>query len=232
MKSYAIVLKNHSISELGFENLVSSSKTVHNQFDIQRFDAITPDVVDLTMQNYMLKWNYPWKEPEYDTEYNILKKPYTCIDQNKKIACALSHFVLWHQCVMTNEAILILEHDSIFVCKLDPNILLDSSYEVIGINDPRKATRLAMKYHQEVQKHNKEIQEVPWIDHKEVPQGLAGASAYIVKPNAAKKILYTIYTKTGLWHNDALLCKQVFDFLGTTRAYYTKVQGLESTTSK
>jgi hypothetical protein len=232
MKTYCIVLRNNDISESGFETLVSSSKKFGNNFYIQRFDAITPDIVDVTMQEHLLTWNYPWKEPEYDEDYRIMKIPYSCIDKKKKMACALSHFVLWHRCMLMNVPILILEHDSVFIRKLDPSTLLDSSYGVIGINDPRKATRLATKYHQEVQKCDNEIQDVPWIDDKEVPQGLAGASAYIMKPLAAKEILYTVYAKTGLWHNDALLCKQVFNFLGTTRTYHTKVQGLESTTSK
>lgn len=72
---------------------------------------------------------------------------------------------------------------------------------------------------------------VPWIDEKQVPQGLPGNSAYIITPGAAKKLIQATYY-LGIWPNDALMCKQIFpDMLYCAYPYYTKVQGNKSTTS-
>ena len=35
----------------------------------------------------------------------------------------------------------------------------------------------------------------------------------------------------GMWPNDALMCKQLISTLGVTRNFYTRVQGLRSTTT-
>ena len=37
--------------------------------------------------------------------------------------------------------------------------------------------------------------------------------------------------KHGAWPNDALMCKQIIPNMGVTRRFYTKVQGLPSTTT-
>lgn len=231
MKTYCIVVHNNEMSETGYKNLVSGSKSVGNDFEIEKFYAVVPETVDLVMKEHSLIWNYPWDKNEYDESLNLVKHPYSCKNPKKKMACALSHFLLWHRCMTENQPILILEHDALFVHKLNYESILQSKYDVIGINDPRKATRKANFFHSCVQKNVQQIQDVPWIDDKKVPQGLAGASAYVIKPKAAKEILYTIYTKTGLWHNDALLCKQIFPNMGVTRTYYTKIQNLPSTTT-
>ena len=63
-----------------------------------------------------------------------------------------------------------------------------------------------------------------------MPQGLAGNSAYIIKPYFAEKLLNKLKEK-GAWPNDALMCKQIIPTLGVTRNFYTRVQGLRSTTT-
>jgi len=72
------------------------------------------------------------------------------------------------------------------------------------------------------------IQPVPTIDEFNVPQGLAGNSAYIIKPAGAKAVLDAT-KEHGLWPNDAIMCKQIINNLGVTKTYYTRVQGLPST---
>ena len=71
--------------------------------------------------------------------------------------------------------------------------------------------------------------DVPWIDDKSVPQGLAGNSAYIMNPIPARR-LFEIMDDVGLWPNDALMCKQLIKNMGVTKTFYTRVQGLGSTT--
>lgn len=73
--------------------------------------------------------------------------------------------------------------------------------------------------------------DIPMIDEKHIPQGLPGNSAYIITPEAAKKLIGATY-EIGIWPNDALMCAQFFgDMLHCAYPYYTKVQGNESTTS-
>ena len=80
-------------------------------------------------------------------------------------------------------------------------------------------------------KNKKEIQPVPTIDEFNIPQGLAGNSAYIIKPSGAEKMIELVF-KYGLWPNDALMCKQLVDKIGVTKTFYTRVQGLTSTTTQ
>jgi GR25 family glycosyltransferase involved in LPS biosynthesis len=63
-----------------------------------------------------------------------------------------------------------------------------------------------------------------------VPQGLAGNSAYIIKPKGAEELIMAV-EKYGAWPNDAIMCKQLIPNMGVTRRFYTKVQGLPSTTT-
>jgi GR25 family glycosyltransferase involved in LPS biosynthesis len=72
---------------------------------------------------------------------------------------------------------------------------------------------------------------VPTIDEFNIPQGLAGNSAYIIKPEGAKNLIEAS-REHGLWPNDALMCKQIIPNMGVTKTYFTRVQGLPSTTSQ
>jgi len=136
------------------------------------------------------------------------------------------------KCVEINESILILEHDVIWTSKLNPEYLLESEKQIIGINNPKGATRKSNIFASLIQNNKKEIQNVPRIDNKQIPQGLAGASAYLIKPKGAKQVLDAV-NKYGLWHNDAIICYQLFDdILGVTRKWYTTInQKLTSTTT-
>ena len=73
--------------------------------------------------------------------------------------------------------------------------------------------------------------EVPWVDDKSVPQGLAGNSAYLMNPGPARK-LFEIIDDVGLWPNDALMCKQLMGghLMRVVYPYYTTLQGVASTT--
>ena len=64
-----------------------------------------------------------------------------------------------------------------------------------------------------------------------VPDGLAGNSAYIITPSAAKKAT-ELQKSIGIWPNDALLCKQLFPRqLKSYYPYITKVVQKKSTTT-
>tara|TARA_Y100000310_G_scaffold345352_1_gene464063 strand:- start:22006 stop:22710 length:705 start_codon:yes stop_codon:yes gene_type:complete len=232
MKAYAIIIDGHTLSEQGFKNLDESSKSVGNDFRINKFRAVTPPGVPLRMENYGLLWNWPHKGIVYDEQTKMRKHAYGGQPETR-VACSLSHYELWDMCAKGDEPFLILEHDAKFTKKLDIKMLdkiKDSRYGVIGLNDPRGATRLAQVFHQRVTDNPGILQDVPTIDRMEVPQGIAGASAYIIKPRAARTVIEACH-EYGLWPNDAIICQQLFDFIGVTRTYYTTVQGLKSTTS-
>ena len=74
------------------------------------------------------------------------------------------------------------------------------------------------------------FQRAPTIDDITVPQGLAGNSAYIIKPQGAKHML-NLVKEYGLWPNDALMCKQLVPNLYVTRKFFTTVQHTRSTTT-
>jgi GR25 family glycosyltransferase involved in LPS biosynthesis len=177
-----------------------------------------------------LTYTYHTIEPKIDFSTGLQLSPYVG-DTETRIACFFSHYLLWEQCVNENEPFLILEHDAEFINKVNWDHLEKSKYQIIGINDPRGATRRSLEYHKSVQASKYTIAPPPYIDDQHVPQGLAGNSAYCIKPLGAKKLIELV-EKNGIWPNDAIMCKQLLPgMLGQTKKYYTKVQGLVSTTT-
>jgi hypothetical protein len=231
MKAYIITLIDDYISKKAADRcIVSYSRNVSTFPDINIFPAVTAKDAQSLLKQKKLKWTYPWDKTLVDFGLGLKLHPYTTKDPNKRIACFLSHYLLWEKCIELNEPIVILEHDSLWISKIDYQPLLNSHYGVIGLNDPRGATRKANLYHEKIQASSLDILPVPMVDSFDVPQGLAGNSAYIIKPDAAKSIISKVI-EIGAWPNDAIMCKQIFDFLGVTKKYYTKVQGLPSTTT-
>lgn len=230
MKAYAIVLKDHEVSEKGYETLVKSSWDLENEFTLERFDAIIPSEAEDLMEQEGLKWNYPWQGQVIDFSTGLMKTAYKGSDYRKRIACAMSHWFLWKKAKETNEDVLILEHDAKFIRRIDFDIR-DTPFLVLGINNPLGSTRKSREYVQCIQNDARSYQPVPTLDADvKIPHGLAGNSAYIITPMAANEIIEKA-KNVGLWPNDALLCKQLFSFLGVTKKFYTEVQGLPSTTS-
>lgn len=226
MKHYAIVLQNNRISEEAYKTLQSSTKE-----NIMRFDAVQPDESDSLLGIFDIQWNYPWDKPTLDIASGLRKSPYPTKNPKARIACALSHYTLWQMCLALKEPIVILEHDAYFNREIDFDPNQFRGFDIIGLNDPRGATRRSVDFHNKVQAQEARIVKTPWIDDQQVPQGLAGNSAYIIKPEGAKKLL-SLVKSMGLWPNDAIMCRQLIPGLGVTKFYYTKVQGTRSTTTQ
>lgn len=229
MLSYVIRIVDHKESEFAADSCIKSSNAVKNKFKIEKFDAITHQMSSTVMKGNGLKWNYPWEGSEIDFSSGLTKTAYRTAVPGKRIACAMSHWLLWYKCVTLDKPILILEHDSIFISKLNYKTILNSKYDIIGINSPASATRKSHEFHDKIQEHDSDIMPVPTIDELTVPQGLAGNSAYIIKPKGAKNCIEAT-KQYGLWPNDALMCKQLIPNMGVTKTYYTRVQGIPSTT--
>ena len=230
MKSYIITLTDDEVSTDATTKAIMSSHAVENDFNIDIFDATIPEHVDQQMELYDLKWNWPWEQLENDMHSGLMKLPYLTANRKKRIACFLSHYRLWKSCVIENQPLLVFEHDVVFTSKVPVDILEKSKYSVIGLNDPRRATRKSDLYHEAVQSDAGPVCPCPKIDVDNVAQGLAGNSAYYIKPQGAQKLL-DLVDEYGAWPNDAIMCRQMMPGqLGQLRKYCTTVQRMISTT--
>jgi GR25 family glycosyltransferase involved in LPS biosynthesis len=227
MKAYAIVIKDMEVSEFAFGKLKESSFKVKNSFEIKRFDAVVPNDVDNLLKTYNIEWNYPWEGNVSDFATGLTKSAYVTAQPKARIAAALSHYTLWMKASMLDEPILILEHDAYFTTRYD---LKETKGDIIGINNPLGCTRKSKVYYNTIIQGQEMFQRAPTIDDITVPQGLAGNSAYIIKPQGAKHML-NLVKEYGLWPNDALMCKQLVPNLYVTRKFFTTVQHTRSTTT-
>lgn len=236
MKAFVIAIPNNKVSQDAADSCIKSSKNFENTFEVEKFDAITPDEVNRLLTTYKIKWNYPWEGVVNDFQSGLKKSAYPTVHREARIACALSHYTLWRRCASGcdfPEPYLILEHDAIFTSRLDNNKIEKSPKLIISINNPIRATRKSREYKDKIESANADIGgvvPVPWIDDKTIPQGLPGNSAYIIKPNAAKKLI-NLVNEYGLWPNDAIMCKQLIFEMGCTQKHHTQVQGTRSTTT-
>lgn len=209
---------------------VESSVNVGNDFTITAFPATTPDMAEVTLKGCGLKWTFPWEGEKIDFSSGLTLKSYPTEYKARRIACAMSHYRLWYESVEKNVPILVLEHDAEFTARLDYQEILDSKFDIVGINNPLMATRKAHLFKELIESSDQKILPIPNIDDFNVPQGLAGNSAYIIKPDGAKNVIQAV-KDYGMWPNDAIMCKQLVPNMGVTRKFYTKVQGLPSTTT-
>ena len=231
MRAFAIVVPDNKTSMAGFQELKDSyDKYGHNDGLIMH-EAIAVDKVEMIAAGNGLNWNYPWEGKVSDLKSGLIKSAYTTADPRKRISCFVSHWYLWQKCVKLNEMILILEHDSRFIKKLPADsTFARADFDIIGINDPSMATRKSKIYHDMILERVDFFQPVPRIDEFNIPQGLAGNSAYVIKP-AGAKLMLELSQEYGMWPNDALMCYQLVPKLGVTRNFYTRIQGLRSTTT-
>jgi len=208
-------------------------QTAPSNVNVIMFDAVKPKDAAKKMKYYGLRWNYPWESEELDIESGLIKKAYPTLVKEKRIACFFSHYILWKRSVKKDIPIVIHEHDAIYYAggELPLEDFAKSKFNIIGLNSPEKATRLAMIYDRVVQESEGDIVRAPSIDQQMVPQGIAGNSSYYIEPAGAQKMI-DLVREYGCWPNDAIMCRQLVPTLGQTKKYYTYVQGLESTTSR
>jgi len=240
MKAFIITVTNDSTSFSGARRCINSIENTNSWIEPFIFQASTPSTMKTTWDYFLkdIKWTYPEaSQTRNDLLTGLRLTGYQTNDIKKVQACLLSHVRLWKLCVELDQMIMILEHDAAFTrsFKFQGDLYSAFTGGILGLNSPLKATRKPTLFHREVLKRhnlNKEftIMETPWIDAGEVPQGLAGNSAYIIKPFAAKALLNRM-KDIGAWPNDALMCKQQFPWLQVIYPYFTEVQGLRSTTT-
>jgi len=233
MKAKVITLSDNKESFEAADRLIDSSNHYKNEFTIEKFKAAEPKDVVSGFFNRGLKWNYPWTEGHLDIQSGLYKTAYETADPKKRMACFLSHWLLWYKCAETEEPFMIFEHDALFTRHLDLNELdIDGKFNIVSLNDPRGATRLSGVYHEMLQRDTN-IVPCPYVDNnKQTPQGLPGNSAYYITPIGARTLIELV-RHFGAWPNDAIMCNQMMPrMLGCLSRYATIIQKTTSTTTK
>ena len=230
MNAYVIKLVGSEIADRATRRLFDSAP---GNLEMKTFDAITPDTVDAAMKKRRVKWNYPWEGQEYCFKSGLIKRAYQTRNPKARMACFMSHYILWEKVVKYDSPQIIFEHDAVFFPNIEHLPIEDfnkSKYDIIGLNSPMSATRMSKRYDELVQGSKSALCDAPYIDEYNIPQGIAGNSSYYINPNGAAHMI-SLTKEYGAWPNDALMCKQLVNKLGQTKKYYTHVQGLPSTTT-
>ena len=251
MKAYIISLMNDHESTVATRKLLMSIVNSKANVDPFVFNAVTPRSLPQYQKRLFgqtaipnIKYTYPLAgEKRYDMRTGLQLSGYPTKDINKRISCFVSHYNLWKLCIEYDEPIMILEQDAMFTSGFDYGTIKDKfTGDILGLNNAIGATRLAGAYDSTLKEAHKTrskdpkkpgVYEAPWVDkNRMVPQGIAGNSAYIIKPTGAEKLI-TLTAENGIWPNDAMMCKQLMPGkLQHIYPYVTKVQGGRSTTSE
>lgn len=229
MKAFVITLKNNDYSNRVANRCIESAKKFG--LEVEKFFGVDKNVAEDTMCSFNLKWT--WANNNTSNTIcpttGLQQFPYKTSDLRAKIGCSMSHFLLWKKCVELDEPILILEHDAVFLRPL-PNFEFKG---ICQINDPAGATRRGSWWSQQMVARGKEgVFEKTWVtteQERDIPDGLAGNSAYVIKPWAAQELINKFY-ELGVWPNDATMCKQLFPYLEEYYPFITKVLQEKSTT--
>lgn len=145
-------------------------------------------------------------------------------DHAARVGCFLSHYFLWQRCSEMAHPMLILEHDAVFVRPFEP-FGFDS---ICQINDPRGSTPRAEWWRGRMIARGNGVWPKTKVLYDDRPDGLAGNSAYVIRPHAARELLDVI-DEVGAWPNDALICRQLVDGLQEVYPFITEVRAERST---
>jgi GR25 family glycosyltransferase involved in LPS biosynthesis len=236
-----ISMINDNTSTVATRKLVNSINHTNSELQVLIQPATVPDTLEKDLKKFNLSltdWKYP-SEP--GKQRNDLKSGLTLTGYNannilKVISCMVSHMRLWRTCRNQNVPLVVLEHDAIFTKQFKSSDFPGEGGGIIGLNDPRGATRKSAVYYERISTsvssdpNFSHIKDVPYVDDDYLaPQGLAGNSAYIIYPKAAAHMM-NLVEEHGMWPNDALMCKQLVPYLKHTFPFYTGLQGVSSTT--
>lgn len=218
MKAFIITLVDNQNSNNYAHKCLKSIKETDSSLETELFPAVTPETM------FDCTWRWPERKKITCNSTGLTLVAYKNLDLKKRISCAQSHYLLWKLCVSINEPICILEHDAYFVRQFKE---FEFESGALSINSPIKATFNDIEYDSKL--HNGE-NNVPEVTEKNIPHGLPGNSAYIIKPWAATKAI-ELQDSIGWWPNDAILCKQLCPWISAYKPYFTKVQNIKSTTT-
>ena len=228
MKARVITISGHGYSEVSSLECVQTGRD--HGVEVAVFDAVTPDTVLAEMAAHRLQWS--WANGNVSDSVcphtGLQHFPYRTRDIRRKMACAMSHYLLWRECAAQDDIYLILEHDARFVRPM-PDI---DFYGACQINDPRRGGHRGA-WHSDVmiQRGSQGVHPLTAKQpaHSLIPDGFSGNSAYLVKPWAAQEFV-NAYHRLGVWPNDAMVCLQLFPWLEEYFPFVTVIDQQESTT--
>jgi GR25 family glycosyltransferase involved in LPS biosynthesis len=231
MDAYVIYIKGKTSSENGVEHLIEtiSKHAPHVTLTLKAALNDKNEINDYLAENG-ISWDYPWSGSTMDFNSGLKKNAYPTHNKFSRISCSIMHHKIWKKIAAGNKPTLVFEHDAEFTTSFPKDFAKNSTAPIIGLNSPFGATRLPKKFHDVVQASSGDIVAAPTIDYEYIPQGLAGNSAYYITPKGAEHMIKLV-NKHGVWPNDAIMCRQLVPNLSVSKRYYTKVQGLKSTTT-
>ena len=112
------------------------------------------------------------------------------------VGCFFSHYYLWLECMQTNTPLVILEHDG-YMLKPLPSNILDTFEDVLKLDRYNPFSNKYNKVLEEESTTKLSIEKYTNIENKnpvKIGTGnyFLGAYAYIIKPEAAKKLIIWI----------------------------------------
>ena len=116
MEAYVIYIQGHEDSEKFSDRCIQSIIDTESDLTVEKFPAITPENM------WQVNYTWPLRKKIKCPKTGLLLSAYKTYDNNKRIAAAQSHYMLWRKCVTLNRPILILEHDAIFTKKFESKI--------------------------------------------------------------------------------------------------------------
>ena len=216
MKAFVITLRGHEYSERVAARCIKTAREIGG-IEVKHFNAVPATDAIEVMEGHGLKWT--WGNGGAGLKHHSYGG-----DDNARIGCAMSHYALWQKCSFGGSTILVLEHDSVF---LRPFHEFDFE-TVCQINDPDGATPRGNYWHEKMVKRGPGVWPKTHIFNNHRPDGLAGNSAYVVKPRAAL-YLTCLVRRLGVWPNDATMCKQLVPHLQEHYPFITRVDPEQST---
>ncbi len=230
MQARVITILGHDYSESSAEACQASALGWGVKVEIQ--PAITAD----TVESFMLAHDLTWTWADSNTKKQrceltgLQQFPYRARDVRAKMACSMSHYLLWKECADADEDYLILEHDARFQRELPP---IDF-FGACQINDPRGGGYRGA-WHSDTMTARGTHGVHPLTPKREpgslTPDGFSGASAYLVRPFAAREFVDAFH-RLGVWPNDATVCLQLFPWLEEYYPFITWVDQKHSTTTE
>lgn len=220
LKSFIIRLKNNSISEKHAEECVAQAKKFG--IEVSYFDAINGLDYPEHLERLKIKPRYKFKKGRAGV-----------------FGCFLSHFYLWQNCARKNVPFCILEHDGYFIKPLPENIL-DTFSEVLKLDnlDP-----YSKSYNELIEQEKDQVltikkyhnYQAKFLEKNGTGNYMRGAYGYIIKPEAAAKLLPWIKLN-GFVPADNQLGDAVVDIQVTTPtivrlhpAYFNNINALSLT---
>jgi GR25 family glycosyltransferase involved in LPS biosynthesis len=223
MKAYVIRLLCNENSERQAERCIESGRDAG--IEVEAFNAIHAEDAETALEYWDLKWTWMQRDKARVRGIDLKHHSYGGCLQSR-IACALSHYELWLKCALYKEPLLILEHDAVFI-----NPWREFEFDSICmINDPSGATPRGDWWSFQMAERGDGVWPVTRVFGRTPmrPDGLAGNSAYVIKPHAAQKLV-DLFQEYGVWPNDAMMCVQLFPDMQEHYPFITKVSGEGST---